>query len=192
MRLVFRAQLLGRVENLRLSQLAIRLLNALHHFFQSQQAHAGMLVERVRARLLNIAHSREEGGRRDDPELEGTTWRDSVSRFSRFRSARISAAPCYRSSRSFSNALLMMCSSSAGKSGFSRTVDVGAASRMAFEDDRRTLASERQCARCPPASQHRWLHPNGKSHERAGRVPARPRSSQPVACPDRLSRPDFL
>ena len=65
MPLVFRAQLLGRVENLRLSQLAIRVLDALHHFFQSQQAHAGMLVERVRAHLFNIAHRREEGGRRN-------------------------------------------------------------------------------------------------------------------------------
>jgi cation transport ATPase len=43
-----------------------------------------------------------------------------------------------------------------------------------------------------PAFQRRWLHLIGKSHERADKVPARPRSNQPVVCSDRLFRSKFL
>ena len=56
---------------------------------------------------------------------------ESVSRFSRCSSARISDACWYRSSRSFSSARLMIRSSSAGTSGFTRIGDVGARSRIA-------------------------------------------------------------
>src|SRR5215831_1475881 len=56
---------------------------------------------------------------------------DSNSRFSRFKSARISAADWHRNSGSFSNALLMISSSFNGKSGFRRTGDVGNLCRMA-------------------------------------------------------------
>jgi len=44
---------------------------------------------------------------------------ESVSRFSRFRSARNSAAVWQRSSRSFSSALLMISSNLGGKLGLS-------------------------------------------------------------------------
>src|SRR5437762_1227450 len=54
-----------------------------------------------------------------------------VSRLSLFRSARISAALWQRTSRSFSNALLMVRSRSAGTSGLIRLSGVGALSRMA-------------------------------------------------------------
>jgi hypothetical protein len=56
MRLIFRPQL-GRMKHLRPSRWVICVLDALHHFCQSQQAHRGMLVGRVRARLFNIAHN---------------------------------------------------------------------------------------------------------------------------------------
>jgi len=56
-----------------------------------------------------------------------------VSRFSRCRSARISEACWYRRFRSFSRPLLMIRSSSADRSGFSRTANVGAVSRMALK-----------------------------------------------------------
>src|SRR5947209_5978442 len=54
-----------------------------------------------------------------------------VSRFRRFRSARISAALWQRTSRSFSRALLMVRSRSAGISGFIRLSGVGALLRIA-------------------------------------------------------------
>ena len=57
----------------------------------------------------------------------------SVSLFKRCRSARISAAPWYRSVRSFSSALSMIRSSSGGKSGFSRTAGTGARFKIASE-----------------------------------------------------------
>ena len=41
----------------------------------------------------------------------------------------------------------MMCSSSAGRSGFSRTAGVGARIQNGFEDDSRAFATERQRAR---------------------------------------------
>src|ERR1700739_1304570 len=50
----------------------------------------------------------------------------SVSRCSRLRSARSSAAPWYRTSRSFSNALFRMRSYSAGRLGFKVTGEIGA------------------------------------------------------------------
>src|SRR5450759_4799517 len=56
-----------------------------------------------------------------------------VSRFSRFKSARSSAADWQRMSRSFSRALLMIRSSSAGTSGFSRTGATGPYSRIALK-----------------------------------------------------------
>src|SRR5512133_3074861 len=52
-----------------------------------------------------------------------------VSRIKRFRSARTSAALWYRTSRSFSKALLIMRSNSAGTSGLRRTAGVGVESR---------------------------------------------------------------
>src|SRR4051812_22562513 len=51
---------------------------------------------------------------------------ESISRFNLFKSPRNSDATWYRNSRSFSKALLMMRSSSAGRFGFSRTGAVGA------------------------------------------------------------------
>src|SRR5579864_3858366 len=54
-----------------------------------------------------------------------------VSRLSRFKSARISAALWERTSRSFSRALLMVRSRSAGTSGLIRLSGVGALLRMA-------------------------------------------------------------
>src|SRR5260370_22737106 len=51
---------------------------------------------------------------------------ESVSRLRRCKSARRSAACWYRSLRSFSSALLIMRSSSADDSGFSRTGETGA------------------------------------------------------------------
>ena len=58
---------------------------------------------------------------------------DSLSRFSRCRSVRISAALWYRRSRSFSSALSIIRSNSAGMSGFSRTAGVGVPSRIALK-----------------------------------------------------------
>lgn len=56
---------------------------------------------------------------------------ESVSRFKRFRSARNSATVWERRSRSFSNALLTILSSSAGKALLSCTAEVGALFKMA-------------------------------------------------------------
>jgi hypothetical protein len=56
---------------------------------------------------------------------------ESVSRFSLFRSARRSEACWYRTSRSFSSALLMILSNSCGNSGFNRTGETGALCRIA-------------------------------------------------------------
>ena len=58
---------------------------------------------------------------------------DSVSRRKRLRSVSISAAERYRRSQSFSSALLMIRSSSAGRSGFSRTGATGARFTMASQ-----------------------------------------------------------
>src|SRR5438132_13771510 len=55
---------------------------------------------------------------------------ESVSRFNRCRSVRMSDACWYRKLRSFSSALLIMSSSLAGSSGFRRTGAVGALCRM--------------------------------------------------------------
>src|SRR5258708_22427604 len=57
----------------------------------------------------------------------------SVSRFSLCKSARISDACWYRRFRSFSNALLIRASSLDGKSGFRRTGETGARSRIAWK-----------------------------------------------------------
>src|SRR5207245_11470917 len=54
----------------------------------------------------------------------------SVSRFSRFRSALISAADWQRASRSFSSGLLMISSSLGGKSGFNLMAGAGARLRI--------------------------------------------------------------
>jgi len=69
----------------------------------------------------------------------------SVSRFSRFRSARISAAALVtqRPMSFFLAALLMIRSNSAGASGFSRIGDTGARLRMASKNRRRTVFRER-------------------------------------------------
>src|SRR5574341_640180 len=56
---------------------------------------------------------------------------ESISRFSRFKSARISEAVWYRTSRSFSSALLMIRSSSGLSSGFRRRGGIGALLRIA-------------------------------------------------------------
>src|SRR5262249_39708316 len=60
------------------------------------------------------------------PVLTTTVFPDVVSRCRRFRSARNSAALWQRTSRSFSKALLMMRSNSAGTSGLRRTGEAGA------------------------------------------------------------------
>ena len=64
---------------------------------------------------------------------------DSVSRFSRCRSVRISEACWYRRFRSFSSALLMISSSLGGTSGFSRTGGGRCSIQNGFEDHRRTF-----------------------------------------------------
>src|SRR5271167_2612237 len=56
---------------------------------------------------------------------------ESIERFNRFRSARISAAVWQRMSRSLSIALLIISSSLTGISGFSRVGTVGVRLRMA-------------------------------------------------------------
>ena len=56
---------------------------------------------------------------------------DSLSRFSRFKSARTSAACWYRTSRSFSRALAMIRSSSSGTCGLLWRADVGSRFRIA-------------------------------------------------------------
>jgi hypothetical protein len=68
---------------------------------------------------------------------------DSVSRFRRLRSALTSAADWQRTLRSFSKALVMMRSSSAGTSGLRRTGATGARSRMALNQCR-SVAAEGQ------------------------------------------------
>src|ERR1700690_3188503 len=67
------------------------------------------------------------------PDASATTdVRDESSeRWSRFRSARISAAVWQRISRSFSSALLMMSSSFCGRSGFKRVGAAGTRLRIA-------------------------------------------------------------
>src|SRR6516165_1560758 len=75
------------------------------------------------------------------PELTGTLVAELaaavnplwVSRFSRCRSALISAALWHRRLRSFSRALLIIRSSSAGMSGFSRIAATGALSSIALK-----------------------------------------------------------
>ena len=69
---------------------------------------------------------------------------ESIDRFTRFRSARISAAVWQRMSRSFSSALLMVSSSFTGSSGISRVGAVGVRLRIASRDDRRSLSPKRQ------------------------------------------------
>lgn len=56
---------------------------------------------------------------------------ESISRFSRWRSARSSGALWYRSLQSFSSALLIIRSSSGDISGFRRAGAIGAHSRIA-------------------------------------------------------------
>src|SRR5438552_13952467 len=63
-------------------------------------------------------------GEAPDP-LATFTRPELVSRFRRFKSARISAALWYRSSRSFSRALQVTCSNSIGRLLFSRTGATG-------------------------------------------------------------------
>jgi len=81
---------------------------------------------------IAIAHCQLRLRARAGPAT-ASTFPEVVSRFSRFRSARISAADWQRMSLSFSRALLMIRSSSAGTSGFSRTGATGACSRIALK-----------------------------------------------------------
>ena len=71
---------------------------------------------------------------------------DSVSRFSRFKSVRSSAADWQRVSRSFSNALLMIRSSSAGTSGFSPHRSYRRSIQYGFEHHCGRIASKRKCS----------------------------------------------
>src|SRR5258705_12101395 len=57
-------------------------------------------------------------------------WLEAESRANRFRPVRISDACWYLRFRSFSKALLMIRSSSEGRSGLSRTGDIGTFSRI--------------------------------------------------------------
>jgi hypothetical protein len=69
--------------------------------------------------------------RRDQREAGiATALPDSVSRFSRWRSVRMSEACWYRRFRSFSKHFVTIRSSSAGRSGFSRTGGTGARFRI--------------------------------------------------------------
>src|SRR5260370_7971964 len=80
------------------------------------------LVVAVRVAALDFAALADPG---EDP-VAATPRPESVSRCSRFRSARSSAATWYRTSRSFSNALFSMRSNSTGRLGFKVTGEIGA------------------------------------------------------------------
>src|SRR6516164_8846634 len=70
---------------------------------------------------------------RGDAATLATILLDSVSRFSRFRSALISEECWYRKSRSFSKHLLMISSNLDGISGLIRTGGTGGRSKIALK-----------------------------------------------------------
>src|SRR3984957_12815533 len=89
------------------------------------------------ARTTSTENTAAAHAQRDLPARAGTTaawiFPEVVSRLSRFKSAHISVALWNRTSRSFSKALLMIRSNSAGTSGFRRVAAVGVPSRTALK-----------------------------------------------------------
>ena len=87
-------------------------------------------------------------GAAGDTPLRNGRWPDSRSRFTRWRSARMSAAVWYRSWRSFSSALAMIRSSSGGISAFNSIGACGSPIENGVEDHGRGVARERPLPGC--------------------------------------------